>query len=252
MLSIPSHLDAFQLQLTPLNSKERVAVYDQQRAFRAERAETIAEEKAKEAAELSGGFCIPGVISIAEGTANVKGGGARKKKGSKDSSGDVVSASILDGQHRVGALDILLARGVLKPTDAILTEVFPNVDDVRAAALFTEINAATPIRFMDLPGVVEPDAKWALEGAAAKLRDAYPAMFSPSVRCKVRSIQKFFTHRLVSTFDRVSFQLTGELFLYGTTFSCESRVTRARRRRKRSAPSRRAATASATRRRRGG
>ena len=28
----------------------------------------------------------------------------------------------------------------------------------------------------------------------------------------------FFTHRLVSTFDRVPFQLTGELFLYGTTF----------------------------------
>jgi len=29
----------------------------------------------------------------------------------------------------------------------------------------------------------------------------------------VRSIQKFFTHRSVSTFDRVSFQLTDELFL---------------------------------------
>jgi hypothetical protein len=202
-----------------LNSKERVAVYDQQRAFRAERAETIAEEKAKEAAELSGGFCIPGVISIAEGTANVKGGGARKKKGSKgskDSSGDVVSASILDGQHRVGALDILLARGVLTPADAILTEVFPNVDDARAAALFTEINAATPIRFMDLPGVVEPDAKWALEGAASRLRDAYPAMFSPSARCKVRPMQTFFTRPSVSTFDRAPFQLTGELFVYGT------------------------------------
>ena len=35
---------------------------------------------------------------------------------------------------------------------------------------------------------------------------------------EVRSIQKFFTHRPVSTFDRVPFQLTGELFLYGTTF----------------------------------
>ena len=34
----------------------------------------------------------------------------------------------------------------------------------------------------------------------------------------VRSIEKFFTHRSVSTFDRVGpFQLTGELFLYGTT-----------------------------------
>jgi isochorismate synthase/2-succinyl-5-enolpyruvyl-6-hydroxy-3-cyclohexene-1-carboxylate synthase/2-succinyl-6-hydroxy-2,4-cyclohexadiene-1-carboxylate synthase/O-succinylbenzoate synthase len=32
---------------------------------------------------------------------------------------------------------------------------------------------------------------------------------------QVRSIQKFFTHRPVSTFDRSPFQLTGELFLYG-------------------------------------
>jgi hypothetical protein len=32
---------------------------------------------------------------------------------------------------------------------------------------------------------------------------------------EVRSIQKFFTHRPVSTFDRVSVQLTDELFLYG-------------------------------------
>ena len=34
---------------------------------------------------------------------------------------------------------------------------------------------------------------------------------------QVRSIQTFFTHRPVSTFDRVPFQLTAELFLYGTT-----------------------------------
>tara|TARA_B100001142_G_scaffold245614_1_gene245073 strand:- start:684 stop:890 length:207 start_codon:yes stop_codon:yes gene_type:complete len=33
---------------------------------------------------------------------------------------------------------------------------------------------------------------------------------------EVRSIQKFFTHRSVSTFDRVPFRLTGGLFLYGT------------------------------------
>ena len=32
---------------------------------------------------------------------------------------------------------------------------------------------------------------------------------------QVRSIQKFFTHRPVSTLDRVPCQLTGELFLYG-------------------------------------
>ena len=44
---------------------------------------------------------------------------------------------------------------------------------------------------------------------------------------QVRSIQKFFTHRPVSTFDRVPFQLTGELFLYGTTLR-RPRVCRTR------------------------
>jgi hypothetical protein len=36
---------------------------------------------------------------------------------------------------------------------------------------------------------------------------------------QVRSIQKFFTHRPVSTFDSVPFQLTDELFLYGMALS---------------------------------
>ena len=36
---------------------------------------------------------------------------------------------------------------------------------------------------------------------------------------QVRSIQKFFTHRPVSTLDRVPFQLTGEPFLYGMALS---------------------------------
>ena len=36
-----------------------------------------------------------------------------------------------------------------------------------------------------------------------------------SEKRKVRPIQTFFTRRSVSTFDRVPFQLTGELFLYG-------------------------------------
>ena len=40
-------------------------------------------------------------------------------------------------------------------------------------------------------------------------------VFDAGFRSKVRSIQKFFTHRPVSTFDRVPFQLTDELFLYG-------------------------------------
>ena len=40
---------------------------------------------------------------------------------------------------------------------------------------------------------------------------------------QVRYLQKFFTHRSVSTLDRISFQLTCELFLYGMALS--SRVS---------------------------
>ena len=44
-------------------------------------------------------------------------------------------------------------------------------------------------------------------------------------RVQVRSIQKCFTHPSVSTLDRVSFQLTGELFLYGTALQMASSGT---------------------------
>ena len=40
-------------------------------------------------------------------------------------------------------------------------------------------------------------------------------MMAGNLANQVRSIQKFFTHRPVLTFDRVFFQLTDELFLYG-------------------------------------
>jgi len=59
------------------------------------------------------------------------------------------------------------------------------------------------------------------------------------LRLQVRSVQKFFTHRSVSTFDRVPFQLTGELFLYGMAL---------RRPRTRTAPSPRSSSASGSRR----
>ena len=41
---------------------------------------------------------------------------------------------------------------------------------------------------------------------------------------EVRSVQKFFTHCPVSTFDRIPFQLTGELFLYGMALCHQHRL----------------------------
>jgi GTP-sensing pleiotropic transcriptional regulator CodY len=47
-----------------------------------------------------------------------------------------INISILDGQHRVGALEILLAKNKLSSDDRILVEVFAEVDDERAKDLF--------------------------------------------------------------------------------------------------------------------
>ena len=164
--------------------KDKVGIYDQQRAFRAERAQVIAAEKAKEAV-----FSLPGVVTLAEGTAAVRGKKTKKKSSLLfGSSSANTGAHILDGQHRVGALEILLSQGVIAPDHTVLVEVFENVDDARASEIFTEINAAQPVRFVDMPGVAPADVKWMLEGAAQRIKERYRAMFSASERCKIPNV----------------------------------------------------------------
>ena len=173
-----------------LADKRVVKVYEQQRAFRSDRAVTIANRKAADK------FAVPGVISLAEGTARTRDGDGSAREPASGARGALAeffrgperSVSILDGQHRVGAIEILLRRGVIRDTDEVLVEVFPDVSDAKAAELFTEINAAQPVRFVDMPGVVAPEMKWALEGAAGALKNKYPAMFSESARCKIPNV----------------------------------------------------------------
>ena len=125
-----------------LVAKDKVGIYDQQRAFRAERSQVIAAEKAKELV-----FSLPGVVTLAEGTAPVRG---KKAKKSLLFGATKTGAHILDGQHRVGALEILLSQGVIAPTHDVLVEVFEDVDDTRAGEIFTEINAAQVSLFCSL------------------------------------------------------------------------------------------------------
>jgi hypothetical protein len=143
-------------------------VYEKQRAYRHDRATLMAKDKKK---TLWMG--IPGVISLAE-----------------DESGKL---SILDGQHRVGMMALLIEEqrklhetvGSNQAKDGeenqlhelesldlqnILVEVFPqrprddsvlvndNVLDDKAA-IFTEINKAEPIKLLDLPGVASKQTR---------------------------------------------------------------------------------------------
>ena len=98
---------------------------------------------------------------------------------------------IIDGQHRVGALRLLLrdaaAAAAASPWDRVLVEVFPLPSEAAAQALFVEVNSAQPVLLVDLPaaaGGAGLHAKDALEAAAATLAARYAPMFKPSVNCK--------------------------------------------------------------------
>lgn len=147
-----------------------VAVWNQQRSFRLARAEAIARAKAPHAPGAALG--LPGVVTLYE-----LGGGASPFR------------AILDGQHRVGALRLLLCAPAPSPFpyERVLVEVYPLGDEGSAEALFCEINSAQPVLPVDLPpsgGGAPVGDKGALEGACAALAARWPAMFKASPACK--------------------------------------------------------------------
>jgi hypothetical protein len=70
---------------------------------------------------------------------------------------------LVDGQHRLGAYTLLSRQMKSKNPEAplppgmteILVEVYPALDESKAAELFTEINKAEPCKIIDLPQVAE-------------------------------------------------------------------------------------------------
>jgi hypothetical protein len=170
------------VHLTPASILASIPVYERQRAYRHDRALTMAKDKRK---TLWMG--IPGVISLIE-----------------DDDGRL---SILDGQHRVGMMALLAEERRKKrgnngernndedgdeldtlDLDNILVEVYissrnDNEDDM-AAAIFTEINKAEPVKLLDLPGVTTKRTRDIIDHAASHFADTYPAMFSTSARCR--------------------------------------------------------------------
>lgn len=146
-----------------------VPVWNLQRSFRLERAETIAKAKLKDPVM---GF--PGVITLYQ---------LPSAPGQPDG-----FRAILDGQHRVGALRLLGQRGKFGETfKRVLVEVFPLSNEAAAESLFVEINQAQPVLLVDMPssgGGASLDAKETLERAVQAVAAKYPAMFSPSLNCK--------------------------------------------------------------------
>ena len=196
-----AHLPYKRIHLTSASTLASLPVYEKQRAYRHDRATNMAKDKKK---TLWMG--IPGVISLMEE--------------------DDGRLSILDGQHRVGMMALLeeeqrkgqeKGKGtsnhelVKLDLENVLVEVFfprqssdsdsesvlasssqkqtpeqhQQIDD--KAVIFTEINKAEPVKLLDLPGVAPKRTRDMIDHAASHFYNTYPAMFSPSTRCRAVS-----------------------------------------------------------------
>ena len=191
------------VHLTPASTLASIPVYERQRAYRHDRAMVMAKDKRK---TLWMG--IPGVISLMEdddGRLSILDGQhrvgmmallAEERRKVRERGGVGVGVGV--GGDELDSLDL----------ENVLVEVFVSRrsrddadrravpaaaagfggggvgDEDDMAAIFTEINKAEPVKLLDLPGVTTKRTRDIIDHAASHYRDAYPAMFSTSARCR--------------------------------------------------------------------
>jgi len=145
-----------------LVSLVKLPVWKNQRIYRQERADLIA----KENKDFKG---FPGIITLFTLP--------NKKQGHKD-------ASLIDGQHRVGALKVLQANGnLLKRDEKVLVEVFDLDDEKEVEKLFSDINSAQPLQLIDLPETLPNGDKKIIDEACERIKHLFPEMFKASKLC---------------------------------------------------------------------
>ena len=153
------------LHVVPSSVLENVPVWEKQRIFRYDRSKEMAADKMQ---TLHLG--LPGVICLYE-----------------DANGQL---SVLDGQHRIGMMKILAEKkteGI--DLDRVLVEVYPAPPDGNeeesleyASEIFAEINKAEPVKSVDI--FANKGDRKILVGGVEALKERYPDMFSPSLRCR--------------------------------------------------------------------
>lgn len=152
-----------QIYIVPAKLLSTIPVWKKQRIYRHDRAKIIMAEKAK-----TPHLGLPGIICLVE----------------DKETGDL---SILDGQHRVGALTLLAEKEDSAGIDVehILVELYCNSrSEQLPAELFSEINKAEPIKLVDMPGVAKNQERKIITEGASRLADKFPDMFKPSQRCR--------------------------------------------------------------------
>lgn len=152
-----------QIYSVPAKLLSTIPVWKKQRIYRHDRAKIIMTDKAK-----TPHLGLPGIICLVE----------------DKETGDL---SILDGQHRVGALTLLVEKQDTKGIDLeqILVELYCNDHSEQLPEeLFSEINKAEPIKLVDMPGVAKKRERKIITDGASRLADKFPDMFKPSQRCR--------------------------------------------------------------------
>ena len=185
-----------------LNALGAIPVWEKQRVFRPERSKSMANDMInarKRPGAADEPMRLAGVISVAaelceDGTTEYR---------------------VIDGQHRIGALEILAAKGEWdgasqprsplarrarapdpssRPPRAcaaskarIVTEVY-HVSGASAnetmVEIFTDINKCEPVQLIDIPGLVDAQQHAALAFAVESLRAKFKPMFKPTKACR--------------------------------------------------------------------
>lgn len=153
------HKKLYAIAAKALCDKSVMPIWEKQRIFREERSKAIAKAKRKDDR-----FGLPGVIAIFEAEGGKRG--------------------ILDGQHRVGGLELLLQSGDWPEDKPIPVEVYSVSDEAAVADLFLEINQSQPVQELDLPGVADDNLRLAINETSDTLRAEFGDMFKHSTRCR--------------------------------------------------------------------
>ena len=122
--------------LTSVRALAAAPVWQKQRTLRLQRAAMIVKNKKKN----STGSILPGVISMYH-----------------DQKTDEVG--IFDGQHRAAALVLLAKEGLWNEMERNVTvDVFETNSESEIKTLFSEVNAAEPVKLIDMPTVDDEDS----------------------------------------------------------------------------------------------
>lgn len=164
-----------QIYSPDLNALGAIPVWEKQRVFRPERSKSMASDMMnarKRPGAADEPMRLAGVISIA----------------AEQCEDGTTEYRVIDGQHRIGALEILAAKGEWDASNArIATEVY-HVSGAAAnetmVEIFTEINKCEPVQLIDIPGLVDAQQHAALAFAVESLRAKFKPMFKPTKACR--------------------------------------------------------------------